>query len=801
MGDFALPYANEPSAPGWPGIDPRWTSSAKSGVGTTANRSSRVWFTLSHGILNEIYYPRIDQACTRDMGFLITAPDFFSEEKRDTHSSVEYLVEGVPAYRLTNICKAGRYRIEKTVLADPRHDALLEKSTFTPLEGTVADYRMHVLLAPHVANRGHGNTAWVGDYKGVPMLFAVRGETALALASTAPFRAASAGYVGISDGWQDLRQHGQLTWRYRRAADGNVALVAELDVQETSGEVVLVLGFGNSWAEAGNRARASLVKNFHEVRDEYIEGWLDWQSQLHDLHPPVAKNPNLYRVSTTVLRVHNNKRFTGGTIASLSIPWGFSKGDDDLGGYHLVWPRDLVETATGLLAAGAHDDALGVLRYLESTQEADGHWPQNMWLDGTSYWNGQQMDETAFPILLVGLLHRQGLLPPSKAQAVWPMVRQAASFVVTNGPISDQDRWEENAGYTPFTLAVEIAGLLVAAEMADHFHEPELALFLRETADFWNDIIEDLIYVTDSELAREVGVEGHYVRVAPPGEGPLLHRIVHVKNSFKDVAVPADALISQDALALVRFGLRAANDPRIVNTVKVIDHLLKVETPVGPCWRRYNLDGYGEHENGDPFNGYGVGRAWPLLAGERGHYELAAGRTDEARRLLETMAKFANQGGMLPEQVWDERDVVERELFFGQPTGSAMPLVWAHAEFVKLLRSVQDGKVFDMPMLTVERYITQKVKPGHSSWRFSLPISTLPAGRTLRIELKGPAMVHWTADDWKTMYDLPTRDTGTGLFVADLPTAGLPATTAIDFTFRWQVPDHWEGRNYSVTVA
>ncbi|MFP3581742.1 hypothetical protein SB659_19475, partial [Arthrobacter sp. SIMBA_036] len=90
----------------------------------------------------------------------------------------------------------------------------------------------------------------------------------------------------------------------------------------------------------------------------------------------------------------------GAIIASLSIPWGSSKGDDDLGGYHLVWTRDLVETAGGLLAAGAHADALEVLDYLVATQEADGHWVQNSWLDGRPYWKGIQMDETAFPILL-----------------------------------------------------------------------------------------------------------------------------------------------------------------------------------------------------------------------------------------------------------------------------------------------------------------------------------------------------------------------------------------------------------------
>ncbi len=188
-----------------PGIPPRWTSSAKSGVGTALSAASRVWFTLSHGILNEVYYPRVDQACTRDMGLLVTdGQDFFSEEKRHANHEVEYLAEGVPAYRLINTCRQGRYRIEKEVLTDPERDVVLQHTRFVPLEGALSDYHLYVLLAPHLANHGSGNTAWLGDYKGVPMLFAQRAGTALALASSAPWLKRSAGFVGESDGWQDL---------------------------------------------------------------------------------------------------------------------------------------------------------------------------------------------------------------------------------------------------------------------------------------------------------------------------------------------------------------------------------------------------------------------------------------------------------------------------------------------------------------------------------------------------------------------------------------------------------------------
>ena len=220
--------------------------------------------------------------------------------------------------------------------------------------------------------------------------------------------------------------------------------------------------------------------------------------------------------------------------------------------------------------------------------------------------------------------------------------------------------------------------------------------------------IEEWTYATGTELAEKCGVEGYYVRISPDtkdGSSPVEGKI-ELKNVKETTHVPAASIVSIDALALVRFGLRAANNPRILNTVRVIDSLLKVDTPHGPCWRRYNHDGYGEHADGSPFDGTGIGRPWPLLTGERAHYELAAGRIDEARRLLKTMEAFTSAGGMIPEQIWDTDDIPERDLFFGHPSGSGMPLVWAHAEYIKLARSIRDGKVFDMPPATAERYLS-----------------------------------------------------------------------------------------------
>lgn len=790
-------------APGAPGLAPTWTSSAKSGVGTSLNPASRVWFTISHGILNEIYYPRVDQACTRDLGFIVTGPDgFFSEEKRDCDSQVACLEPGIPLYRLANRCRRGRYRIEKEILSDPCRDVVLQRLRFLPGQGKAGDYRLFLLLAPHLANHGSDNHAWIGDYKGTPMLFAERDGKALALVASNSFLAASAGVVGASDGWQQLHRDGRLTACYRQAGPGNVALAAELPTAAAQRGLELALGFGANAAEAGQRALSSLYEGIATAHAAYAGAWRRWHKTLLPLTS--AAGADLYRNSMAVLRSHEAKSFPGGLIASLSIPWGFAKGDDDLGGYHLAWPRDLVESAGGLLAAGAGEDVLRVLRYLQATQEEDGHWPQNMWLDGSPYWSGLQLDETALPVLLVDLARREGVLADGPLASFWPMLRQAAAFIVANGPVTQQDRWEEDPGLAPFTLAAQVAALLVVADLAGERGEP-FADYLRETADVWNEAIERWTYVAGSDLAGQCGVAGYYVRIAPPetcDAASPADGFVTIKNRPPGQSEePAIHLISPDALALVRFGLRAADDPRIVDTCTVIDALLKTETAKGPAWHRYNDDGYGEHDDGRPFDGTGIGRAWPLLAGERAHYELAAGHRGRAEELLAALERFAGSSGLLPEQVWDAADLPERELVNGGPSGSAMPLVWAHAEYVKLLRSLRDGRVFDLPPQTVERYQRRQAVPNVSPWRFNHKLRSIPAGRLLRVELPEPARVHWSSDGWQTVADVATHDTGLGVHLVDLPTAELAGGTQVAFTLLWNDEQRWEGTDFTVAVT
>lgn len=791
-------------AVGAPGIPARWTSSAKSGVGTALSEKSPVWFTLSHGILNEVYYPRTDSACIRDLGLLITGPNgYFSEEKRECTTVTSHLENGVPAFRVVNTSDDGRYRLEKLIISDPRRASVLQRITFVPLKGKLSDYRVYALLAPHLVNAGMNNSAWIGEQRDVPLLFATGRSRYLALGSSLPWQTRSAGYVGQSDGYRQLLENGVIDPQYQRADDGNVALVGEIGFAEGQDTAVLVLGFGQSESEAGDHVLASLREGFDAALVDYTGNWRTWQQGLQPLDN--GRTGNAYRVSTAVLAAHRAADRPGAVVASLSVPWGASKGDDDLGGYHLVWPRDLVETAGGFLAAGDDREALAILQYLHDVQLASGRWPQNLWLDGRPYWSGVQMDECAFPILLTDLLHRRDHLTATLLDRFIPMVRRAAGYIVANGPATKQDRWEEDDGYSPFTLAVEIAALLAAADLLEQRGDAAAAQHLRETADCWNEQIEDWTYAGDPGICAASGVSGYYVRIsgdkatdmarASDGQTPIRNQVMDKSR------LPTRDVLSPDALALVRFGLRAPDDPRILDTVKVIDRTLRVDLPQGPLWYRYTADGYGENPDGSPFDGIGQGRAWPLLVGERAHYELAAGRPDAAEQLLATLEASASAEGLLPEQSWDAADMPQRELYRGRPTGSAMPLVWAHAEHIKLLRSLADGAVFDMPPQTVARYVKSHAPSRLRIWRFNNQLSRIPHGKLLRLELAAPAMVHWSVDGWQRATDTPTGETAFGSHVLDLDTSALLPGDSVVFTFQWADGQRWENADFQVWIS
>jgi glucoamylase len=687
----------------------------KTAAGTSRSNTSLVWFTIGRGVLNEVFYPRIDSPCIRDACFIVTATDgFFSDEREDTDYTVTWLEDGIPAFRAMTTCKSGRYRFEKTIVTDDRLNAVLQQSRFVALSGDISDYRVFLYVNPHVYGKGLGNTAWVEDFKGKRMLFASRGDLAMAVLATHPFLETSVGFLEKSDALSDLREHGRLTNTYLHAEDGNVALIGEIDL-EAGADFTVTYGFGLSAPEAAHHTHGALQTDFEEIRERYVKRWKEWQHSLPALSNDVGGR-DLYRISTAMMHVHANKS-TPGAVASLSVPWGEHRGDEDLlqGAYHLVWPRDVVNHATGLLAAGDAEQAKDIIAYLRNTQEDDGHWPQNMWLSGSAFWDGIQLDQTGQPILLADLMRQRNALSSAEQKRFWPMVLKAAQFLVQYGPATELDRWEEKGGYNAYTLSTMIAALLAAAEWADTTGESSLAIGLREVADSWNERIEGWMYVRGTSLAARLGVDGYYARILPkervfpPARGDNEVKLLPKENDEKEEEgeLPPEEVVAVDALSLVRFGLRRPDDPRVVNTVRAIDALLMTETERGPIWHRYSGDRFGEHDDGRPFKttDKGRGRAWPLLIGERAHYELLGGDVEQAKELCRVMAEYATDTGLIAEQVWDADDVPKRQLFRGQPTGSVCPLLWAHGEYVKLRRSIRDGRVFDAPRQTFKRYL------------------------------------------------------------------------------------------------
>jgi len=777
-------------APGHPGTDPTWCSSAKEMVGCALG-ASRVWFTIGGGIINEVYYPRVDIPQIRDLGFLVgDGQGFWVEVKRLEQHTLALAADGTPAVSIVH--RHARFELALRVVPCESRDVLLIDVALD----AAPELRPYVLLAPHLGGTGRDNCAEVARSRGRRILWAKQGPFALALAAVDHrqrdcFGRASAGYVGTSDGWSDFNAHGAMTWEYPAAGPGNVALMGELPRRAT-----LALSLAASRQSAATLAVTALLEPFERAWECQLAAWADWHGQCrprtrHCPRLPAALEREL-RTSAMVLRTHQDKIYPGTMVASLSVPWGNTR--DEIGGYHLVWPRDLVECAVALLALGAQDEARNTLRYLIASQQEDGHWNQNQWLGGKSYWTGLQLDETGFPVLLAAALSERGALD---GIAVKDMVSRALGYIIRRGPATEQDRWEEDAGLNVFTLSVCIAALVCGAECLD----PPGRRLAHAVADYWNARIEEWTTARDTPLAREHGIGSYYVRVAPREiltDPQAINQVLPVKNWRVDPNMPAWQQFAVDFLQLVRLGLRRADDPVVLASVKLADELLRRELPTGVSWYRYTADGYGEHDDGCAFDGSGRGRPWPLLTGERGHYELAAGR--DVLPYLTALTAMASRGGMLPEQVWDQPDVPGFGLFTGQATGSAMPLAWAHSEFIKLAVSRELGHPFDRPAAVWQRYAGERPPLARAVWTAAAPIGQLPPGVELLIALAAPGRILFTMDGWRGIREFATEDSGLGLHVAEVPSAALAPGARAEWT--WHCEDGaWAGRNFGLEIA
>ena len=788
---------NNSAAFGAPGIEPRWTSSAKEGVGTAYHTSCRLWFTLSHGIINEIYYPYVDQPNTRDFQFLITdGESFCHEEKRDLNHRVEYPERDCLFYRLTNSEPDGRYRLIKYVLTDPHRSVLLMHTKVEVLDESLrGKLRLYALLAPEGAGNS-GRCCEIGDST---LIHGQRENVHLVAACSSGFARRSVGYVGASDGWQDLMDNYKMDWEFRAAGKGNIALTAEIDLRE-NGEFMIAVACGGSYQSTVAKLLQSMAEPFEIHQEGYVR---QWQRAVvnpkFDFSDDTLDGGHLYRLSRCILLAHEDKLFQGALVASMSIPWGETKGDSDRGGYHLVWTRDLVQSATALLATGQTHTPLRALIWLAAIQHPDGSFPQNSWLNGSAYWSGVQLDEIAAPLLLAWRLHHQkvslSLFNPRS------MMVRAAAYLIRQGPVTCQDRWEENAGYSPSTLATVIAALACAAELAREHHHGKTADFILVYADWLSSHLEEWTVTTQGELVE--GIPRHYLRINPTDSGaPDPHAdpnstMIQIANGGG--LRPARNVVGGDFLHLVRLGIRSANDPIVRDSIEVIDRVIKRDLPQGPGWRRYNHDGYGQKDDGGAFDGTGVGRCWPILTGERGHYELAAGR--DPMPFITVMEKFANQGGMISEQLWDADDLPDGCMKRGFPTGAAMPLCWSHAEYISLVRSRHDGVCFDRVEPAFQRYVAQPVKSRHEIWSLRHPLRRMPRGKILRIILASEAAIVWSIDDWAhTSQSDAVHESGLNLWFADFPTAKWPKGSVMTFTFFWKRDQRWEGRNWRLNI-
>ncbi|MGH7877881.1 MAG: glycoside hydrolase family 15 protein [Candidatus Binataceae bacterium] len=789
-----------PVASGGPGISPRWTHSAKDVVGTAYSASSRVWFTVSNGVISEVYYATLDRPQIRDLQYLVTDGEtFFHDTHRNLESTIEYLGEHGLGVRIVNADREGRYRIVIEAIADPHQPCVLLETRLEGDPAFVSKLRLYVLLAPHLEVGGWGNNGNVAQIAGREFLTAHKGGTWLALTATTPFVQRSCGYVGATDGWQDLSRNFKLDQIFASAPDGNIALIGEIDLRGDA-RFTLALGFGHTLHHAVTTVFQSLGTPFAQHRERFLEQWSRATRKLRALEKLSGDGGMLYRRSRELILTHEDKSYPGALIASLSIPWGEAKGDEDLGGYHLVWTRDMVNSATGLMAAGDTETPLRALIYLACSQLADGSFPQNFWVNGDPYWTGIQLDEVAFPIMLAWRLHKAGALADFDP---YPMVKAAAAFLVERGCVTPQERWEENSGYSPSTLASNIAALVCAAAFAREHGDLVLAGFLADFADFIEAHVEAWTVTHHGVIVP--GIARHYVRINPedpanptPNEDPdqgtitLRNRAPGERTDF-----PAAEIVDAGFLELVRYGVRRAGDALMEDSLRVIDAALKTEFSGGPCWRRYNYDGYGQQDDGGPFINWGRGRPWPLLTGERAHYELAAGR--DVRPYIRALESFATATRLLPEQIWDQPDLASAHMVYGKPTGAAMPLMWAHAEYIKLLRSTDDGQVFDRIPEVAERYLRPQRRPPLEVWKFNRQVRAIVAGATLRIQAGAPFTLHWGRGDWSNPVDSPAYNTSIGISFVDLVTSA-GETEPLRFTFHWSEGNRWEGRDFAVAV-
>ncbi len=734
-------------APDGPGALSHFDLARKDCLGTARNTTSKVWYTVAGGVLSDVYYPTVDNTNVETLQFLVSDGSTFTDlQTRDMTYSVEPLDgTGGMGCEVTATAKSGKYSLAVDYVTDPGRNALLMRVELKPNPSKppkkAAKYRLYVRFDPSVNGNGGGgagnggaDSATVDTSTGGPVLVSSDPVTATNAANRdyaqpvfaaldGSLSQAESGFAGQpSDGLVQLDAAHALTPTFTSATDGNVVQTAQVALA-ADGKGLLTLGFGATQPEAVGAAAGSLKAGFDKALGDFRKGWQRYDDSLNAprtnklkaIDPHARKRlDDAYYLSANVLKASEDKTFAGAIVASLASPWGqaISAGDPAntyFGSYREVFARDLYEAWTGLYADGDLATARAATLFLFDRQQLpDGSMPRNSLVNGKlapdSF--GTQLDEASYPILMADQL---GMTDHDLYEN---HVKPAANFVAAHGPASGVERWEEQSGYSPSTIAAEIAGLVAAADLAKANGDTASAAVWLGVADDWQRSIKGWTVTTNGPLAPHP----YFIRLSKTGD-PNAATTYNVGNGGP--TLDQRSVIDAGFLELVRLGELPANDPDVQQSLPVVDATIESNTPSGPGWHRYNGDGYGDGAaDGHPWapSGQGTGHLWPVLSAERAEQDLASGDADAAQQLLLGMNEFASGVGLIPEQDWETPDlapspygtdptVASIGFADGGPAGSAAPLTWSAASFVRLAADLAAGRNVALPAVTSARYV------------------------------------------------------------------------------------------------
>ncbi len=785
-----------------PGSLSHFDLARKDCVGTARNTTSKVWFTIANGVLSDVYYPTIDNTNVQTLQYVVTDGRTFTDlQSRDTTYTVHPLDTNSQALdcEVTATARSGRYRIVSEYLTDPGHDTVLVNTRFVPLIGDLSDYKMYVLYDPSINGNGGGGSGNGGGDTGIidtstghkiPIAFdTLTASNAFnrtyavpvysALDASIHFLRAGNGFAGqASDPLVQLDASHTLTAVFTQADDGNLVQAAQVSLSH-GGAFVLALGFGTDQAGAIGAAEASVKAKFGSIQKQYESGWASYDAGLKAPPSGFAGVPSNrwhqlvdeYYQSANVVKASEDKTFPGAIVASLASPWGqaISAGDPNslfFGSYREVFARDVYEAWTGLLLDGDLATARDVVSFLfNNQQQADGSLPRNSLLNGKTAPDsfGTQLDEASYPIIMA---YQLGMTDSALYE---DHIKPAANFVIAHGPSFGVERWEDQSGYSPSTIAAEIAGLVAAADIAQANGDAQSAQVWLGAADDWQRSLEGWTVTTNGPLAPHP----YFIRLSKTGD-PNAAISYNVGNGGPTL----DQRTVMDAgfLELVRLGLVSSNDAAVAESLPVVDATIETDTASGPGWHRYNGDGYGDAaSDGHPWapSGRGTGHVWPPLTEERGEYDISTGHLSAAVQLLSTMQKFASGVGLIPEQDWELPDLAASpygtdptvaSIGFqnGHPAGSAAPLTWSAGVYVRLMLDLTAKSLLEQPGDTYNRYVA------HQQGQTSLTVNS-PAN--LSSISASPITVSGTSAPGNTIYVAATNtDNNSQTTVVSVPT-------------------------------